>query len=169
MNKCTILPHHADTVGDHLPLKVYITLSCKPSCNSSCDVTLCKLIKSIDWSKESNREQYLENIKRYTVDMNSSNVGNITDSKSAQQSVNELNNGIITTIRKACADTTRQCNPQSQIQTSKSRSTPWWTNSTQIAKNRKSLWYGIWSSCDKPRDGYVYVCYKLVALPSTNV
>ena len=133
----------------------------KPSCNSSCDVTLCKLIKSIDWSKESNREQYLENIKRYTVDMNISNVGNITDSKSAQQCVNELNSGIITTIHKACADTTGQCNTQSQIQTSKSRSTPWWTNSTQIAKNRKSLWYGIWSSCDKPRDGYVYVCYKL--------
>ena len=57
--------------------------------------------------------------------------------------------------------TTGQCNTQSQIQTSKSRSTPWWTNSTQIAKNRKSLWYCIWSSCDKPRDGYVYVCYKL--------
>ena len=75
--------------------------------------------------------------------------------------VNELNSGIITTIHKACADTTGQCNTQSQIQTSKSRSTPWWTNSTQIAKNRKSLWYGIWSSCDKPRDGYVYVCYKL--------
>ena len=98
MNKCTILPHHADNVGDHLPLKVNITLSCKPSCNSSCDVTLCKLIKSIDWSKERNREQYLENIKRYTVDMNSLNVGNITDSKSAQQCVNELNNGIITTF-----------------------------------------------------------------------
>ena len=161
MNKCTILPHHTDNVGDHLPLKVNITLSCKPSCNSSCDVTLCKLIKSIDWSKESNREQYLENIKRYTVDMNISNVGNITDSKSAQQCVNELNSGIITTIHKACADTTGQCSTQSQIQTSKSRSTPWWTNSTQIAKNRKSLWYGIWSSCDKPRDGYVYVCYKL--------
>ena len=103
----------------------------------------------------------MENIKKYTVDINNTNVSNINDSKSAQQCVNELNNGIITTICKACADTTAQGNTQSTEQTSKSRSTPWWTNSTQIAKNRKSLWYSIWSSCDKPRDGYVYVCYKL--------
>ena len=42
MNKSIIIRHHADNVGDHLPLKVNITLSCRPSCNSSCDVTLCK-------------------------------------------------------------------------------------------------------------------------------
>ena len=51
MNKCTILPHHADNVGDHLPLKLNITLSCKPSCNSSCDMTLCKLIKKYRLAK----------------------------------------------------------------------------------------------------------------------
>ena len=161
LNNCTILPHHVDNVGDHLPLKVNISLSCKPSCTSSGDVTLCRQIKNIDWSKQSIREQFVENIKKYTVDINNTNVSNINDSKSAQQCVNELNNGIITTICKACADTTAQGNTQSTEQTSKSRSTPWWTNSTQIAKNRKSLWYSIWSSCDKPRDGYVYVCYKL--------
>ena len=38
---------------------------------------------------------------------------------------------------------------------------PWWTASTKLAKNRKSLWYSIWKSCDKPRAGYVYICYKL--------
>ena len=38
---------------------------------------------------------------------------------------------------------------------------PWWTTSTKLAKNRKSLWYSIWKSCDKPRAGYVYICYKL--------
>ena len=103
----------------------------------------------------------MENIKKYTLDINNTNGSNITDSKSAQQCVNELNYGIVTTICKACADTTGQCNTQSKVHTSNSRYTPWWTNSTQIAKNRKSSWYGIWSSCNKPRDGYVYVCYKL--------
>ena len=39
----------------------------------------------------------------------------------------------------------------------------WWSESTKIAKNRKSLWYSIWSSCEKPREGHVYasICYKL--------
>ena len=56
LNNCTILPHHVDNVGDHLPLKVNISLSCKPSCTSSGDVTLCRQIKNIDWSKQSIRE-----------------------------------------------------------------------------------------------------------------
>ena len=46
LNNCTILPHHVDNVGDHLPLKVNISLSCKPSCTSSGDVTLCRQIKN---------------------------------------------------------------------------------------------------------------------------
>ena len=135
-------------------------------------MTLCKLIKSIDWSKESNREQYLENIKRYTVDMNSSNVGNITDSKSAQQCVNELNNGIITTICKACADTTGQCNTQSQIQTRKSRS-------TLHRLLRTESHYGMVSGLRVINHAMAMCMYvtnllklntdTLVALPSTNV
>ena len=37
---------------------------------------------------------------------------------------------------------------------------PWWTKSTNVAKNRKSMWYGIWKSSDKPRVGHVYLSYK---------
>ena len=39
----------------------------------------------------------------------------------------------------------------------------WWSESTKIAKNRKSLLCSIWSLCEKPREGHVYtsICYKL--------
>ena len=101
VNQFNIIMHlNTEPCKGYLLLKVNITLSCRPSCTSSRDVTFCKQIKNIDWSKESIREQYLKNIKRYTTDTNSSNVVNITESRSAQQCecVSELNSGIITTI-----------------------------------------------------------------------
>ena len=32
---------------------------------------------------------------------------------------------------------------------------PWWTKSTNVTKNRKSMRYSIWKSCHKPRVGHV--------------
>ena len=75
----------------------------------------------------------------------------------AQLLVNELNRNVIECISKACSETVAPI--KQDIGRAKRR--PWWSASTKLSKNRKSLWYGIWVSCNKPREGYVYMCYKL--------
>ena len=152
-----------------LPVKVKIKLQCMPSSNERnndfSDDVMCKNINNIDWSKETSRKQYLVNLKKYTTDINNLNhVSTITDDKAAQLCVNELNDGIIKSIHKACANITDEANTKNSINPLKSRHTPWWTSSTQVAKNRKSLWYDIWSSCDKPRDGYIYIYIYIYAI-----
>ena len=169
VTECTILPHHVDNVGDHLPVKVKIKLQCMPSSNEHnndfSDDVMCKNINNIDWSRETIRKQHLVNLKNYTTDINNLNhISTITDDKAAQLCVNELNDGIIKSIHKACANITDEANTKNSINPLKSRHTPWWTSSTQVAKNRKSLWYDIWSSCDKPRDGYIYIYIYIYAI-----
>ena len=71
--------------------------------------------------------------------------------------VNRMNDQIVSSIHDAsiCVAGLSTDKPKQLKQR------PWWTASTKLAKNRKSLWYSIWKSCDKPRAGYVYICYKL--------
>ena len=95
-------------------------------------------------------------MKKYTTDINNLNHSTITDDKAAQLYVNELNDGIIKSIHKACANITDEANSKNSVNLLTSMHTLWWSSSTQFAKNRKSLWYDMWSSCDKPRDGYIY-------------
>ena len=114
----TILPNHVDNVGDHLPVQVKIKLQCIPSSNDHnndfSDDVMCKNINNIDWSKETIRKQYLVNLKKYTTDINNLNHSTITDDKAAQLCVNELNDGIIKSIHKACAKL--QMKPTSKTQ-----------------------------------------------------
>ena len=124
--------------------------------NDFSDDVMCKNINDIDWSKETIKKQYLVYLKKYTTDINNLNHSTITDDKAAQLYVNELNDGIIKSIHKACANITDEANSKNSVNLLTSMHIPWWTSSTQVAKNRKSLWYDMWSSCDKPRDGYIY-------------
>ena len=71
--------------------------------------------------------------------------------------VNRMNDQIVNSIRDASICV---AGPSTNKQQHLKRRL-WWTASTKLAKNRKSLWHSIWKSCDKSRAGYVYICYKI--------
>ena len=71
--------------------------------------------------------------------------------------VNRMNDQIVSSIHDASICVARPSTDKAK----QLKQRPWWTASTKLAKNRKSSWYSIWKSCDKPRAGYVYICYKL--------
>ena len=94
--------------------------------NDFSDDVMCKNINNIDWSKETIRKQYLVNLKKYTTDINDLNhISTITDDKAAQLCVNKLNDGIIKSIHKACANITDEANTKNSIHPLKSMHTPW--------------------------------------------
>lgn len=37
----------------------------------------------------------------------------------------------------------------------------WWNDDCLVSRDRQRFWYSIWKSCDRPRCGHVYDCYKL--------
>ena len=36
----------------------------------------------------------------------------------------------------------------------------WWNQDCTITRDRQRFWFRIWKSCDRPRTGQVYLCYK---------
>ena len=73
--------------------------------------------------------------------------------KDAQLLVNELNSNATECISNGCSKTA--ASHKQDIGRAKRR--PWWSISTRLSTNRKSLWYGIWISCNKPLEGFVYM------------
>ncbi len=113
-------------------------------------------MKNIDWSKHANCEKYRENVNNMSNNY-THKYGLCGDVASAQCEVNTMYKNIVKHIHGASEFTM----PKRVSTHQKYKSSPWWSQSTNLAKNRKSLWYGIWSSCGKPRTGHVYNCYKL--------
>ena len=145
VTECTILPHHVDKVGNRLPVKGKMKLrKCMPSCNEHnndfSDDVMCKNINNIDWSKETIRKQYLVNLKKYTTDINNLNHSTINDDKAAQLCANELNDRIIKSIHKACANITDEANIKNSVNPLKSRHTPWWTSSNYVCNVSYYYW-----------------------------
>ncbi len=159
---CVILPEDTDLCSDHLPIKTVISVRQETEDGdiSASNVNMSELKKymKIDWSIPANCEKYKQYINIMSEDF-LNNYVLCTDITSAQCEVNNMYTDIVNHIQGASNHTMpqRPCGSTNQ----NTKSSPWWSQSTKMAKNRKSLWYGIWSSCGKPRSGHVYNCYKL--------
>ena len=99
-------------------------------------------IPRIDWSKETNRIKYLNclnKISEYIDEVNTDLCGN---AETAQILVNKINQLIVNYIQDGlvhvCAAEKKTSNNLKTI-----KRNPWWTKSTNVAKNRKSKWYSI--------------------------
>ena len=90
----------------------------------------------IDWTKVENRVRFLEQIRLNENKIDDAIFNKCSGADQAQVIVDRICNNIINCITNACP------NKDSSPSTSDRRK-PWWSTSTQHAKSRKSLCYGI--------------------------
>ena len=154
---CVTLPYDVENTSDHLPMKTTIKLQTEQTSNTNGVDRSTKCITSkIDWNVNDNRQRYTHHVDRHSMSkIPPTDV--IMSRESAQLQVDMTCQQIIRCIQMASDCVTKK---NSQLKAARTQN-PWWTQSTKIAKSRKSFWYHIWNDCDKPRDGHVYRCYKL--------
>ena len=154
---CAILPSDVENTSDPLPMKTTITLQTEqPTESNEADNSNMCITSKIDWDVNDNRLRYTNHVDRFTMSITPP-TDVIVNREMAQLQVDATCQQIVRCIQMA-SDCVTKKNSHSKAT---KKQNPWWTQSTKIAKSRKSFWYHIWSDCGKPRDGHVYRCYKL--------
>ena len=130
------LPHNTDSMSDHLPLKVTFNISCDKVrvTNDRCNGRVAS-IPRIDRSKETNRIKYLNCLNKKSEYIDEVNIDLCGNAETAQILVNKMNQQIVNCIQDSsiCAAGKTSNKPKTI------KRNPWWTKSTNVAKNRKSM------------------------------
>ena len=132
----------------------------KNNCN-----TLRSCIPKIELSKTVNRDKYQKHLKRISRSnsMSDTEIYSCTDTSTEQRLVNTLSDQVIQCINEACECVSRETKLTAKPPFKRK---PWWSESTKMAKNRKSLWYSIGLRVgSRVRDMYIF----LTNLPSQSI
>ena len=133
---CAILPHIDDNITDHRPVKVTLNVVCdNGKAKSDTFNNDMYSFSKIDWSNTVNQTKYLNSLSVKCTSIEEVNIDLCGDSETAQSMVNRMNDQIVSSIHDAsiCVAGPSTDKPKQLKQR------PWWTASTKLAKNRKSI------------------------------
>jgi hypothetical protein len=102
-------------------------------------------------------EQYAKCIKGRANGMCNSNLDSISNKDAAIDAVNSMCDNVESVIHECCS-TVLEAATKSH---SRLRKRHWWNNDCLVSRDRQRLWFCIWVSCGRARQGHVYNNYKL--------
>ena len=114
----------------------------------------------IDWSKCNHRELYLKNVKKEISTYQYTDTQSICNVNDATEYVNKSFESITGILHKCTAVSCHQKNSSSTYDGNRPKK-HWWDKNCSVTKSRVKFWYSIWSSCNRPREGHVFLSYKL--------
>jgi exonuclease III len=147
VEKCEIILHDGMNNSDHLPLHILCNVPIsKSSSHIKYDRSTFTPKKSIKWDKIC-KETYLEKL------INSINTLPQLDDRPTIEGVDaycdSLRDAFHTAAAAAGGDKGNYFRPK-----------PYWCPELSQLRDRKRLWWKIWSDCGRPRDGHVFQSYK---------
>jgi len=146
-----------DNNSDHHPIRTSVRLHICTTSDTNVDHAQYDIPKfpRIDWSNVDKCNMYHENLCNIQIPMID------PDSISTVDEAARVTNSICQQLTIAMHDACGQVNTSGQSKY-KGRFKPnsWWNADCLVTRDRQRFWYRIWRSCDRPRTGHVYDCYK---------
>ena len=112
----------------------------------------------LDWSNVKHCHEYKTNLENLQNELLNVSINSIDTKDVAIDQANKLCNNVISTLHKAVDKTI--ADNQSRYK-GKYLKKHWWSNDCLISRDRQRFWFRIWISCDRPREGHIFECYKL--------
>ena len=148
VTKCCILPLSPDNVSDHLPIKcTFNVYTCADGLVSGkqCEMSSSKA----NWSNAHRNAEYSRLLQEKLVIIDVS----LDDRSNAEAYVNSSFSSLCDAIHSATKEAgiipSRSFKPK-----------PYWCPNLSILRDRKSFWWRIWISNNRPRNGVIFDCYK---------
>ena len=159
ITSCNILSDIVDNVSDHLPLRTCISLQLKQpfatDISRGADIEKYPLM---DWSDKALCARYSDIMSQSSLCFRPIPTSSVTTVDQARNAMNAMNKQLNTlfhdTVQTICDDNLPKYKGTYKRNT-------WWTKDCYIARDRHRFRYRIWKSCDRPRQGRIYDCYKL--------
>ena len=155
---CKIMNDSTYNTSDHLPIHSCVVINYEQTSNVP-DVdhsSRIPVFPRLDWSDADMRDLYKQRLKVAVQELSHIHMNSITSRDEATAVVNGICDKLTSVLHNCCSDTSKPTN-----YSGKRAKKHWWNNNCSEAKTRVKLWYDIWTSCDRPREGHVYVSYKL--------
>ena len=134
-----------------------------PTSNSNsgneCDPPKTLNFPKPDWTSELFIEKYANNVRNLLYEMDAKideDICNNMCKKDKQVVVDQYCERLTSLLHEAVSLST--CNRDKPH--GKRRKRHWWNMDCTIARDKLKLWFFIWNSCKRPREGVVHECYK---------
>ena len=159
IRNCVILHNSPDNVSDHMAISMTLDLPIKNPITERKSESQSKCVPDFPkpmWQDRNYLNRYVHHLneKFNTVCWSSANLDNI-NIDNARSYVNDLHDS----IRNAIHEATRNCSEEFSKKKSK-HGKQWWTGDCTKARERNRLFFHIWKSVGRPKDGVTYDCYR---------
>ena len=158
VTECTILHDCADTVSDHLPMRLCVSLTAEPKPNVSENkiVRFNKVFPRLDWSDENQCRLFVQHVSELAATLPDTDLNSIKTIQDAKEELNRLCDAVKEVLHKAGG---RVADETSAPQHRRKKSW-WWNSDCTYTRDEQRFWHKIWVSAGRPRSGQVYNCYK---------
>ena len=154
IKQCAIIPHEFNNTSDHLPVLLQFSIKCS-SVNKNKSAIIPKSRAIPNWSNSLRNDKYRDNLSERLegLDPILEKVTSSVDKDNGMAIIDSRLELINNAIHEACIDA--GC-------ASKHPKTPkaYWCPELARLRDRKRFWWSLWISCDRPRNGPVFLVYK---------
>ena len=153
IKSCHIIPPDGDNVGDHLPIRIVMELTC--SGDTQWPIYYIKQSTPLaNWKNHVCNEPY---VKTLTTSLES--LATLVIPEDGQSSVQGTMDNDVSRLSscRVTPDATREAG-----RTPKPYNKPkkYWCPEPSRARDTKRFWWHLWVANDRPRSGMVFSCYK---------
>ena len=156
MVSCRIRDDFPDNTSDHFPVISRINLPLLAS-RKECSGQNMPTHPRINWSDSDMCQRYSEVVMTTMSAIERRPIDLVQSEFEAQSTVNQLCSQVTEAIHTATAQVNDR---ESSKYKGRYRKNSWWNNTCLIARDRHRFWFNIWKSCDRPKQGQVYICHK---------
>ena len=155
---CIICSDYNDCTSDHFPIQTKISINLNitsDTCEKNC-FTNIKTVPQRFWNNPTFISTYKNKLSRslncpvYAI--NQDTAQSFVDSYCEQ----------LTLVLHNAAWKTKESIQSDYTLRSKRKRNFWWDNDCKTANCRLKFWFQLWKSCERPRQGCIYDCYKSV-------
>ena len=150
ISTCSIIKEDPDNVSDHLPVRIKFTLLLNQ--NNTQSKNNPNNIAQPNWSNASRNNKYLQ-ITTNKLSL----IGKLSIPISESLNMKDILNKrfeVINNILKESASESG-CIPHKSL-----KPKAYWCPELSALRDKKRMWWSIWSSCDKPREGILFDILK---------
>ena len=158
LKNCEILSDLCDNVSDHYPIMSSLSIVFNKITNNKSDYKQAFEHPKIDWTKIKNCKEYKKCLKQLENELISIPVELIEDHDAALKHANNIYDNINAILHKAVE---KANNATASNYKGNFKKKHWWNDDCLVSRDRQRFWFKIWVSCDRPREGHIYDCYKL--------
>ena len=160
VKSCKIMYEMSDNISDHYPICTSLVLSVHDMQNfGNNEETFFNvpIYDRIDWSNHDICTIYQQGLAQSALVLPFINPESIKSLSEAEEAVTRMTHCLTCTIHE-------ECHKISSINKSKYKGkfkqNNWWNADCLTTRDRQRFWHNIWKSCERPRSGTVYECYK---------